>query len=208
MTHTETINIVSTETPILLIVFKRVHLSFQTKGSEEKIRPYELSWFGVTWKLWLNLLSCEWLRSRHSLVKSLIPLQLWQLKMPFGDSLINFFKPLHKKRSFPFRISSENVIKSAGNYGFVTFTEEILNGKLHFLCSEYTKTTRQIIWSNLIVFLRFFKKLFNTISFGVSGVAYFTFFGGGVQNCPTLVFSKLEMVWQWNLARIEPSYAK
>ena len=40
---------------------------------------------------------------------------------------------LHKKWSFPWRISSVNVIKSAGN--LVTFTDEILNGKLHFLCS-------------------------------------------------------------------------
>ena len=33
-----------------------------------------------------------------------------------------------QKRNFPLRISSVNVI-------LVTFTEEILNGKLHFLCS-------------------------------------------------------------------------
>ena len=38
---------------------------------------------------------------------------------------------LHKKWSFPLRISSVNVIKS----DLVTFTEEILNGKLRFLCS-------------------------------------------------------------------------
>ena len=41
----------------------------------------------------------------------------------------------------------------------------------------------------------------NPILFGVSGVAYFIW--GGGQKCPTLVFSKLEMVWQWNLAHIE-----
>ena len=29
------------------------------------------------------------------------------------------------------------------------------------------------------------------------------FWGIGGQKCPTLVFSKLEMVWQWNLAHIE-----
>ena len=156
MTHTETINIVSTETPILLIVFKRVHLSFQTKGSEEKIRPYELSWFGVTWKLWLNLLSCEWLRSRHSLVKSLIPLQLWQLKMPFGDGLINFFKPLHKKEVSHLGFLQKMWSNPQETADFVTFTEEILNGKPHFLCSEYTKTTRQIIWSNLFCFSKIF----------------------------------------------------
>ena len=38
---------------------------------------------------------------------------------------IIFKVSLHKKSSFPLRISSVNV----------TFTEEILNGKLHFLCS-------------------------------------------------------------------------
>ena len=27
--------------------------------------------------------------------------------------------------------------KFAGNCGFVTFTEEILNGNIHFLCSEH-----------------------------------------------------------------------
>ena len=41
-----------------------------------------------------------------------------------------------KKSSFPLRISSVNVTKSAvSSYQMVTFTEEILNGKLHFLCS-------------------------------------------------------------------------
>ena len=39
--------------------------------------------------------------------------------------------PLNEKWSFPLRISSVNVTRSAG----VTLTEEILNVKLHFLCS-------------------------------------------------------------------------
>ena len=43
---------------------------------------------------------------------------------------------LHKNRSFPLRISSVNVTKSAGTADLVTFTEEILNGKLDFLCSR------------------------------------------------------------------------
>ena len=38
---------------------------------------------------------------------------------------------LLRKRSFPLRISSVNVTPA----DLVTFTEEILNGKLHFLCS-------------------------------------------------------------------------
>ena len=38
----------------------------------------------------------------------------------------------------PQRISSVNVTKSAGNCGLVTFTEAILNGKLHVLCRVLT----------------------------------------------------------------------
>ena len=43
---------------------------------------------------------------------------------------------LHKKSSFSLRISPVNVTKSAGKSDLVTFTGEILNGKLHFLCSD------------------------------------------------------------------------
>ena len=42
---------------------------------------------------------------------------------------------LHKKWSFLLRISSDNVTKSTVPADLVTFTEEILNGKLNFLCS-------------------------------------------------------------------------
>ena len=42
---------------------------------------------------------------------------------------VTFSEALHKN-CFPLRISSVNVTISAGS-----FTEEILNGKLHFLCS-------------------------------------------------------------------------
>ena len=40
-----------------------------------------------------------------------------------------------QKLSFPLRISSVKVTKSAGFVDLVTFTEEILNGKFHFMCS-------------------------------------------------------------------------
>ena len=43
---------------------------------------------------------------------------------------------LHKKRSFPLRVSSENVTKSVAD--LVKFTEEILNGKLLF-CAVLNK---------------------------------------------------------------------
>ena len=45
-------------------------------------------------------------------------------------------KKLHKKLCFPLWISSLNVTKSAGNCRLVTFTKELLNGKLPFLCTE------------------------------------------------------------------------
>ena len=42
---------------------------------------------------------------------------------------------LHKKPSFPLRISSVNMTNSQFPADLVTFIEEILNGKLHFLCN-------------------------------------------------------------------------
>ena len=42
--------------------------------------------------------------------------------------------------SFPLRIFSVNVIKSAENLDLDIFTEEILNGKLQFLCSVKFKS--------------------------------------------------------------------
>ena len=45
---------------------------------------------------------------------------------------------VHKKIRFPLRISSVNVTKSAVSTDLVIFDKEILNGKLHFLCSVNT----------------------------------------------------------------------
>lgn len=42
---------------------------------------------------------------------------------------------LHKKRRFPLRVSSVNVIKSALSSDLVAFTDQILNRKLHLMCS-------------------------------------------------------------------------
>ena len=61
-----------------------------------------------------------------------------------------FILSLHKQWSFLLRISSVNVTKSAVFCGFgadlVTFTEEILNRKLYFLCSVWY---RQVRWDCL-----------------------------------------------------------
>ena len=45
---------------------------------------------------------------------------------------------LHEKWSFPLRISLVNVTAD-----LVIFTEEILNGKLHFLCSVINSTVQK-----------------------------------------------------------------
>ena len=44
----------------------------------------------VSWKLCQNLCSRRWLRPNLSLVITLIPLGLWQLKIEFEDGLVNF----------------------------------------------------------------------------------------------------------------------
>ena len=67
----------------------------------------------------------------------------WQLLMRISNqdeiwedfSTISWKRSLHKKWSFRLRISSVNVTKCEGNCGFGHITEEVLNGKLHFLCS-------------------------------------------------------------------------
>ena len=66
------------------------------------------------------------------------------IEQSHGKTLVRCFKhktstwhrqltSLNKKWSFPLRIFPVNVIKSAAD--LVTFAGEILNGKLHFLCS-------------------------------------------------------------------------
>ena len=50
-----------------------------------------------------------------------------------------------QRRSFPLMIPLVNVTKIAGNCGFtVAFTEEILNGLFHFLCSEYSESFEKL----------------------------------------------------------------
>ena len=52
----------------------------------------------------------------------------------FTKKMLNLFT-LHKKWSFPLRIPSIKMAKPAFPADLVTYTEEILNGKLHFLRS-------------------------------------------------------------------------
>ena len=66
---------------------------------------------------------------------------------------------LHKKRTFPLRISSGKVSKSVGICDLITFTGEILNGKLYLLCSgslentEFVKRVVQKLYERLLCFL-------------------------------------------------------
>ena len=53
----------------------------------------------------------------------------------FDANWMEIHSTLHKNCSFPIRISSVNVTKSAVLADLLTFIEEILNWKLHFLCS-------------------------------------------------------------------------
>ena len=65
------------------------------------------------------------------------------------DSLIGhkvwLILTLHKKWWFPLMISLVNVTKFQKTADLVTFTEEILNGKLHFLCSAKNITLMKTI---------------------------------------------------------------
>ena len=65
------------------------------------------------------------------------------------DSLIGhkvlLILTLHKKWWFPLMISLVNVTKFQKTADLVTFTEEILNGKLHFLCSVKNITLMKTI---------------------------------------------------------------
>ena len=53
--------------------------------------------------------------------------------------------PLHKKWSFPLKISSVNVTKQQFSTDLVTFTEEILIGKLQIFCSDLISATAAFI---------------------------------------------------------------
>ena len=56
------------------------------------------------------------------------------------------FYLIHLTESFLLRVSSVNVIKSAGN--LVTFAEETLNEKLRFLCSDCADTLAKMRKNN------------------------------------------------------------
>ena len=63
---------------------------------------------------------------------------------------------LHKKWSFPLRVSSVNVTKSAVSCEFGHVYWKILNGKLHFLCSdkrkiEPTRFINSYLWDHCFV---------------------------------------------------------
>ena len=53
-----------------------------------------------------------------------------------SNCMLKIVHSLHKKWNFPLRCFSVNVTKSAVSSRFDTFTELILNEKLHLLCSE------------------------------------------------------------------------
>ena len=81
--------------------------------------------------------------------------------------VLNKHLTLHKKWSFQLRISSINVSKSARTADLVTFTEEILIGKLQFLCSvewisiQFASNENSLIESSMNVLGTLLYKVFN-----------------------------------------------
>ena len=63
------------------------------------------------------------------------------------------FSTLHKKWSFPLRISSVNVTNQQFPADLVTFSEEMLNGKLHIL-SNATKESNALPVSSVNLFIK------------------------------------------------------
>ena len=82
-----------------------------------------------------------WNNSRNILVRNLPTINCYTQKiLAFRVYYFIFFHIACtvQKRSFPLTISSVNMTKSVGNCGFGHITEEILNGRLHFVCSVAT----------------------------------------------------------------------
>ena len=91
--------------------------------------PHKQRGLRQSWKLCLNLCSWKWLKPRHNLFISLIPIGLWQLQMLFGLGNMNFKTLLLKKAT----LSELRMSVSRLFYPF------IVDGKKEFLkklCSK------------------------------------------------------------------------
>ena len=95
--------------------------------------------YNESWKLCLNLWSQRWLNPNLNLVSSFILLQLWQLKMLFGDYCMNFnivFLKIDKLLQFFILLSR-------------LFHSVTVNGKYAFL----KKICLTLNWKMLLMFL-------------------------------------------------------
>ena len=112
--------------------------------------------------------------------------------MQYSNIRVKFSQySLHKKWSLPLRISSVNVTKSAGNCGFSTFTEEILNGKLQFLCSDRCVPNQEDIFLPVKIFsgILFFIDHFLIIKKSFFSWYFFFFFFDYVGLCVSFFFT-------------------
>ena len=75
--------------------------------------------------------------SKHFCSPLFLP-KRWILRLLFILVSDTQIAPTAQKMKFSNRISSINVTKSSGHCNLVTFAKEILNGKLHFLCSAHS----------------------------------------------------------------------
>ena len=104
-------------------------------------RPHKQNGFKVSWKLCLNLCSRKWLRPRCSLVRHLIPSQLWQLNSLFGDGLINFNK-------FFLKVLRLVTLRRLGSNLFHAMT---VDGKKEFLNNLCLVSKRVILSASLVL---------------------------------------------------------
>ena len=110
------------------------------------IKAHEQNGFKVSGKLCLNLCLRKWLRPRCSLVRDLIPLQLWQLNTLFADGLINFYK---------FFLKTLRLV-ALPRLGSNLFHSITVDGKKEFLKKLCLVWKRVILSASLVLKLEFF----------------------------------------------------
>ena len=116
-----------------------------------------LKWFSIACSSFVSTLSIIklnlcWNLAFLTLSKDLrwLPFQFYLLK-PFIRLMLHS-KTLHKKQSFPLRISPKNVTKSEGNCGLFKFTEEIVDKNFIFC-----EVRGGMIWVKELWVILFFK---------------------------------------------------
>ena len=120
-------------------IFKNIFFYLRTPSGRLLLNRYKTDYKSKRKEQWIeNFLTKshrKHLRWRIFLGKLRTPFYVFSYE--FCKIVTRLFLSLHKKWSFPLRISSVTA-------ELVTFTEEILNGKLHFLCSVSSEYSPEV----------------------------------------------------------------